>query len=177
MLSGLSIALEYDHPLQTEVRTVKPYQLTPGVNHIWRPAVVCLTGIYQGCYLRTMGFKGSSNIRILLGIELVKTEPQQRKNTSQIDSVREYRTSFISEDERAPAIYVRLIAIYSILSLSFSFLHVDTTPAAAHCDEAHCSSCLCWTKSLLRQWAYLPLMASLHRGSWRSCCWFIELWW
>ena len=35
MLSGLSTALEYDHPLQTEVRTVKPYQLTPGVNHIW----------------------------------------------------------------------------------------------------------------------------------------------
>jgi len=93
----------------------------------WRPAVVCLTGMYQGCYLRTMVFKGNSNIRILFGIELVKTEPQQRKNTSQTDSVREYRTSFISEDERAPAICVRLIAIYSILSLSFSF-YMSTQP-------------------------------------------------
>lgn len=35
VLSGLSTAVECDHPPQTEVRSVKPYQLSPGVNHIW----------------------------------------------------------------------------------------------------------------------------------------------
>jgi len=48
----------------------------------WRPAVVCLTGMYQGCYLRTIGLKVLSGFcGVLLGIELVKTEPQQRKNS------------------------------------------------------------------------------------------------
>jgi len=55
----------------------------------WGPAVVCLTGMYQGFYLWTLlsnRIRTSGFCAIL--IELVKTGPQQRKNSEYQSGVR-----------------------------------------------------------------------------------------